>query len=434
MPMCKQYKSGARLLWLVVGIGCLAACANKAPLEYSPDEQVFEIADASRETLSKNEIERSSQFAQQNPVYAKITRLILENNPPASLFDLARIDLERQAFGKSLYPTLTPSGRVSSDGTPLLEVGARQVIYSNGRFRAGAQSLRADEVAALARYQIEVNTASADGLGHYIDIAFNNRLITLSSVMIGRYQSLAEQSQKRIRGGVGDESELASFQLKLLEERAELNEGQAMRGRAQASLSRLTGGEVFSASPPRIKLPLEAVGEPPQVLRALARREQAVSTLQVAQARRRPELALEARSGIDISSGDLTSDVGLVVGVELPIRFGDDLTLAANRVAIDASAASVASSRRNVDARLAELTTDITGAQRRLFDLNDLVNFTGGQLDTFQDRFLSGAISIEEALSLLGTYKRTRFSVIETQTVILRSQIEIAQIRGYLSQ
>ena len=371
------------------------------------------------------------RFFDKNPLLEDIAIRVLTTTPPSGVHDVSAARLRSKALKQTLYPQLLPSLALNEDGEAVARLGVSQIIFSNGQFKADKELLKAVEVEALASYLIEANERVAEAIDAYLDIHLFTQQAEVSKSLEGRYRRLVSQAEQRVSGGVAHGNEASSFQLRLLESRSDFQESINNKILAETQLAELTNGVDAPGFPPPIQL-VDASSMPPEIVLSIAENGLAQGSLDVERARRRPSISIEAGANVDTLTGDFEEDASIGVGVSVPLRLRNNYDIEAAIADVEASEAALANSREDVETRLVQLYESIERNRARITPLTDLVHFSKKRVDEFDEQFLSGALSLEEAISILETYSRSKFSLIEAKNNIMRDQLEIAQINGLL--
>ncbi|MGI9394080.1 MAG: TolC family protein, partial [Boseongicola sp.] len=94
--------------------------------------------------------------------------------------------------------------------------------------------------------------------------------------------------------------------------------------------------------------------------------------------------------------------------------------------------ADLQTTRQDIKRRADQLRASIQRDAQRLVTLRDLVASAETRLSKFEEQFLSGTVSIEEAVSILETYHRSRDQLAEAQNDLMKAKVEIARTNGQL--
>jgi outer membrane protein TolC len=408
----------------------LAACSSETGPAFSVPERAAQQISTELEDGGL-QVTPDGGFLNANPTYRAVATSILTTNPggDAKLIEAAR--LQSQALDQTLLPQFRPTASVNQDGDPVARLGVTQIVFSNGQFQAEKGALRAGEIEAIATYLVSSNQRVADGITAYLEVDFFSRLTETARDLEMRFQTLVDQAERRVSGGVGDETEIATFRLKLLEAQSDIQTNRANRALAEARLRDLTAGLDLPATPPAMQtVPPRA--EPPEVVLLLAEVAAAESDLALERARRRPALSLEAFSETNLSTGTTDDGLSLGVGVSMPLGLKNGLEIDAAEARLTALEAELATTRADLAREVAQLRARIDSETARLAVLTRLVTAARERTDDFEAQFLSGTVSLEEAVSVLDTYRRSQDQLTEARNEVLKAQLDIARIFGQL--
>lgn len=408
----------------------LAACSGDDGIENSQAEKAAIPLLQEQEDGSLT-VSPDGAFLYENHTYRAIASRILQTRPVggASIVEAAR--LRSRALEQTQYPQFRPTASLNQDGDPVARFGVSQIIFSNGQFQAEKGSLRAEEIRALAEYLISANQRVADGITVYFEVEHFEQLAQTAKELESRYRVLVDQAERRVTGGVGDETEIATFKLKLLEAKSDVQTNQLNGQLAEAELRDLTADFPLPATPPLLQAVAPSF-EPPEVVLLLAQIASAESEVELERSRRRPSVSLEAFSESNLNTGQSDDGLSLSVGVSVPLGIRNDLEIEAAKATKDALEADLKAAQSDVARRATQLRARVRSETTRLDTLRDLVAAAKKRLDNFDEQFLSGSVSIEEAVSVLETYRRSRDQLTDARNEILKAELELARTYGQL--
>lgn len=411
---------------------CLAACTDQSETVESSEAEIAFKSLSSEGSDGSVTVSPDGSFMAQNTTYRGIAETVLTTTSAAHTLRLDAARLRSRALEATLFPQLTPTVSVNQDGDALGGVQLTQLIYSNGQFQADRDVLRAQEIEALAQYLIDANEVVSEAINAFLDAHYYQQLAKVSLGLEETYRKFVGQAKRRVSGGVGDDTEIATFELKLLEARTEFQEFQASRAQALSEFASLTGGEGQAGVPPEIK-PAAPTFETPAVVLAMAQMESSRAELDVERARRRPTISLTAGLTQNLSNGDFDDDIRLRTGLDVPIGVrGNRLDLEASQADFAAASVALQQARSDAVSDRAELEATIRREREQIPTLLELVRVAEDQVEKFDAQFLSGSVSIEEAVSVMETMKRSKTNLADARHTILTSQIEIARLNGQL--
>ena len=409
----------------------LSACSGSSdqesvsPAEIAAEQMIQESEDG---TVA---ITPDGDFLAANASYHQFAKRVLETSPLAGPSAVQAARLNSKALDQTLYPQFTPRASVNQDGNPVARLGISQIIYSNGKFQADKQTLRASEIEALGSYLVDANQRVADALLSYAEIDFHRQLAGVAAQLDAKYTGLVGQALRRVNGGVGDQSEVETFQLKQLEAQSDFQDSRANQLQAEAETAALTANLSMPARPPRLTS-VPSKSAPPEMVLLYARADAARGKIASERAKRRPSLSLEAFSERDFRTGTTDDGLSLGVGVSVPLGVRNDLEIQAAEAELAGVDAELITSRRDIDRRLAQLRSSIQRDTQQIGVLSELVAAAEARVESFEEKFLSGTVSLEEAVSVLETYKRSKTNLVQTRNDIFAAQVEIARTNGQL--
>ena len=295
--------------WVI--IVALAGCSAKQ------QDHVTSPAEAAAIQLIREEDDGSvvvtpdGAFLERNPTYKTFAARVLSTNPTGGQFSVEAARLSSKALDQTLYPQFRPTVSVDENGDPLGRVGITQIIFSNGQFQAEKGVLRAGEIEAVAEYLISANQRVADGMSDYLEIDYYRQLARTAEQLEAKYAVWVDQAERRVAGGVGDETEIATFKLKLLEAQAD---AQVNRANQQLAASRvrgdLTAGLALPSTPPKLQS-IAPSYEAPEVVLLLAQMAAAESQIDLERSRRRPSLSIDAFTERNLATGGSDDGISL---------------------------------------------------------------------------------------------------------------------------
>jgi outer membrane protein TolC len=409
----------------------LSACAGAKDRESVSPAEVASKPLLQEDAEGALKITPDGVFLASNPAYGPFARRVLETSPLSGPSSVRAARLSSQALDQTLLPQFTPTASINEDGNPVGRIGISQIIYSNGQFQAEKQTLRAGEIEALAGYLIEANQRVADALLIYAEIDFHRQMAGITGKLEAEYAELTAQAERRVSGGVGDQTEVETFKLKLLEARSDTQESRANQRLAEAELADLTAGLAMPTQPPVLRS-VSATSEPPELILLYAQSDATQGSIASERARRRPSFSLEAFTERDFETGDTDDGVSIGIGVSVPLSLRNDLEIKAAEAELDGIEAEIVTTRQDIQRRIVQFQASIQRDVGLIEILSDLVNLAEARVDSFEEKFLSGAVSLEEAVSVLETYQRSKADLVQARDDIFSARVEIARTYGQL--
>ncbi len=395
-----------------------------------------EIETAANSILIENDdgsvaVSPDGQFLRQNGIYLSFANQVLKENPNGSARLIEAARLNSQAFDQTRYPQISPSVLLNEEGQPLARIGVSQILFSNGQFQAEKNSLRAGEIEALASYLIQANQMVADAFNLYFDAERHERIARAAQLLEAKFAELETQSMHRVTGGVGDNTEVATFSLRKLSARSDFLDNQARQKQAFDKLAKLTASYILPAKPPSLK-PVKPSSEAPEVVLLMAQAAAAQSQVDLQRARRRPSFSVETFVDQNLASGESNNGATIGAGLSVPLGFRNQLGVEAAQVGLEAIAADLDAKRSDLALEISDLRNSIARVRAQIPTLKELAKVSKERTIGFEDQFLSGAVSIEEAVSVLETFNRAQTDLIEAEIEVLRTEVEIARLQGQL--
>jgi len=111
-----------------------------------------------------------------------------------------------------------------------------QILFSNGRLKAGKLTLNAQEAGALAQYRLEENENVARALTTYLDCVRYKKTIEAANELIEFYERFGQMAEARVQGGVANRTEVRLFELKRAQAQSQRDEALSELRRAETEL------------------------------------------------------------------------------------------------------------------------------------------------------------------------------------------------------
>lgn len=240
----------------------------------------------------------------------------------------------RAAEGR-LWPSLSVEGDLH-DGTPSayaagdarLQFVADQVIYDGGALRAGVRSLRAQARSAHARYRVAQKDLDLAVRSRFSELLMIQDELAIRREGIARLQTYLTGVQARQAAGQGVAGDVLRTRARLGAEQANVTDTERRLADARLELNDLLGRDpaaplALAPLPPPTPPPTDSIGlwtDVPDVHQAVADYDAAVAAVGIAQAGRRPALALSANAGAQPLLGGTTSGAVLNTGSGLGLE------------------------------------------------------------------------------------------------------------------
>jgi len=383
------------------------------------------------------------EFYQRNRIYDTIARSLSEQSPLASKASLEGQKLLGEGYNQNRLPQVSPTSSVDDDGDLIGRLIVEQVIFDNGRFKAGKKLLTADESRAFSDYLIEANEDIATGIDVYLRAVRLQRLLSASEKLALKYDDLHKIAIDRVSGGVGKRSESSLFEIRKLQTHAQSASVRAELQSAKTQLQTLTGKDSFSFVPQRFNFgpSREALAQDifetaPAILRVKADVESRLAELEQAKANRLPALSfrgsLGAGTGLGLGADDQVNDARLGLSVSQPLYWGKNLNTEAILKNIEAEELRVKRAKRDAKVEMAALDQQINALDGQLPNQQTLIDLAEKRADNFKTDFRAGAATMVEAISLLETLKTLQTQYIDMEHERLSAELQFARILGVL--
>ena len=408
-----------KLKFLIAFLG-LSACAN---VQSAVEPPLVPLAEAVLSTEKSSQPETFFVPAQPDP-YAKI----LSSNYDELSFgfdnNLRSLEISRLSGRQSRLPQIRPGAQASANGNLEIGVEVRQLLFDGGVSRAQYQS---DDHAAVLR-QVELlqdlNRQSSQEISVFLSYQQNLETEVLLTRLSRHIEGLLNLAETRVKGGVGTESDVSLFALRLYEIETD---AKIARANAQADLAALNT-EVKQTEP--VEFTFRKSHLPLSVVAAIADLQNARSSLNLAKKERNPQLVLDGRAGLDPLTGLPTSNVGLAVETET-ISIGGN-------VAVKRAEEEVRLAEHNLEreVRLAEReTTRLRGRldalKAQLEQTKQLSERAHNRFASFSSQFQAGTSQLTEAAGLVQTMRSSLESVTVLKFEILNLQRQLAEQGGH---
>lgn len=344
---------------------------------------------------------------------------------------IAAARFQSDAHEKSLFPTLSPSLSINQEGAPVASLNLNQLIFSNGQFRSQKDQFKAKELETIGDFLIGANQDVFDVLVSVYDHSLYSEQIGIYADVSRSLSGFKKQAKTRALGGVADKTEFASFQLKSFEVEADLQSASMMKLTAQQKFHRDTGGLKIPAKLP-ILTSVDWALDPPDVLLAKAKHEVARATQDLETSRSKPKVSANFGQSIDLSTGQVSDDFSIGVGIDMPLGFGSNAQRRSSASRAEAAAQNLVFTREDVQTEIQQLTLSAKSRENQLPTLTRIRLASEQKLEEFSTLFLNGTVAIDEAVSTIESYKKARLNLAQTQRDIAVDYANIARLRGQL--
>jgi|GEM_PF-3579949 len=387
--------------------------------------------------------EKVQSFYNNNKAYEAIARAIITQTPSASAASLEGQKLLGRAYNQNRLPQVSPTASVEDDGDVIGRLIIEQVIFDNGRFKAGKKLFTADEARVFGDYLIETNEDIAQGINVYLRAVRLQSLLSASEKLAVKYDDLHKIALDRVSGGVGKRSESSLFEIRKLQTHAQSDTIRAELKTTRAELQALTGNDNFVLTPRRFNfggsreaLAQEIFETTPTILRTQADVDARIAELEQAKADRLPSLSfrgsLGAGTGLGLGADDQVNDARLGLSVSQPLYWGKNLNTEAILKNIEAEELRVKRVKRDAKVEMASHDQQIKALETQLPNQQTLVNLAEKRAENFKTDFRAGAATMVEAISLLETLKTLQTQYIDMEHDRLNNELQFARILGIL--
>ncbi len=338
--------------------------------------------------------------------------------------NLRTLEISRLSNRQSLLPQLKPGMSARARGVVDLNVSVKQVLYDGGVFKA--QHSSDDHEAVLKQVELlrELNAEASKEIETYLNYKENIEVASLLTGIAEYFQDLVDLAETRVNGGVGSDSEVSLFQLKLSEIRTDARIAEAD---ADADLA-ILGAEI--AEKPVAPFRFHETHLPLTIVEAIAYREFRDSALKLARKETNPQLILEGNAGYDPINGLPSSGVGLTID-SAPIAIGGNVG-----VKFAAQELALAEHKLKMTVKEAERQTErkrarISALQAQHLETESLMMQSKSRFHNFSDQFRAGTANLTEAASLLETMRQSMETKLRLKYRILNLQRELAEEGGH---
>ena len=410
----------------------VTACVQTPTNSMNIDPAAADRILAAHTVESEAVVAADDSFLAVNNTYGDIASRVLSRRPLGSIMTLQAARLNGDAHDRERLPKLTPSASVQEDGDGVVRLQLDQTLYTSGSFQAERRALNAATASATVEHLIAASTRVADTILLYLEATQHAQTADVHESFETRYAQFVSQARRRLDGGIGDRTEMATFELKWLESRLQKERSLADARVARAQVRELTGGLSLPEVPPDITL-VAPRSEALDILQLYAVRAETRAQRDRVRSRQYPTITLEAYAEKNLADGRLNDGVSLGVGVPVALGFRNALDVKAANAELGAVELEIESTRRDLESTLAQINARIARdtSQREL--LKELLAASAARVSGFDREFSSGTVSFAEAVSVLETYKRAQLDLLANDYGVRRDQVELARLSGQLA-
>ncbi len=381
-------------------------------------------------SVSKQDDKSSYKGFHLQGVYSSIVNAALTKESFAEEALLRSSEHALSAHKQELFPQIRPGASVNAEGDTVLQLNVDQVLYDSGHHTAGRKILLSQQSAAKANYRIEQNDRATRAIASYIEYHRIGSIQKITKEIVAIFQRYEKQSQDRIYSGIGDNSESDLFQVKKLQAETDFETLGSEKFAQEQEFKSLTGTPMVLKKPVRLGVMKEFHNSPDLAL-AKAEQEEAVGNLELDDANRKPRISLNGNVGAATDRFDEENmDLRIEVSVNQPLTWGYNHALASSRSDVDASNIRYDKAVRDNRDKVKKLLLELKRAEGSLKRLSKLERAANARVKGFNEQFLAGKASINEAASIIDSYKQIKTNLKETEFRIFVIELEIASISG----
>lgn len=414
--MTKLRTSAPVLLGILAALS-LAACVNSTGNSQPTKNHSNSITPVN--------LPNDALFLGQNPVYADIAYAAMNTSIFPEIHELEALRHKSKGHKRLRLPRISPIAALTSPGEVVARLLFEQVVFDNGRYRAGLAAIEAEEAKVQAEYQIAANDAVSEAIVAYLQADGYDARAALAERSSRLYQRFSKQANERLQGGVGSAPDVALFDLKAAEMKAAALDYNQVARQARQKFELLTGQSFPDVSPPVMQIPFVDISSTPIYIASLAQSDMLLADADRAKAESLPSVVLSA---IVEKDGSVGGEVGL-----------DNWDLLAGSAANDAarsrhqqSLAQAAETLQDVKLRVQELRSKESGSLQSAHNAHRLARMAKSDIGTFEQKLMAGQSQIAEAVSVISSAHRAEMNYISAQESLLTAQLEMARISGLL--
>jgi adhesin transport system outer membrane protein len=359
--------------------------------------------------------------------FDRVATAVLAANSRTAEAELRAARLRAEAQSKNWLPTLGPVVSLTSLGQVLAQLVIDQVLFDNGRRQAERDFAKADVEVAAVTLATDTNDRVYTALSLYILAEEAREKAALHAVALQDMAHFAHIMERRVEGGISDNSDLNILRQKLAEIRSA---EAASRETAAASLAELNAMSVqrLDGVTGLAPVPVNATGvRALAVMQAEAEKERSVAGAKAERAGQLPSLGAQA---IISKTG---TDAGLTVQSETPLGFGTPAALRAITAATEAAGRRVAQAQEDSNRALARLMQEAAALDRQTAEAAGLTQQAKTNLDLFQAQYDAGQRQVMDVVGVYETYARAAQSEATLKYRAALIRLEMARDLGLLA-
>lgn len=382
--------------------------------------------------VEKSDEPEIQQVAQLPGIYVQIVNAALTKDSFSEEATLRSREHALAAHQQGLLPQVRPGASVNSEGDTVLSVNVEQILYDSGHYVAGKKVLEGQQSAANANFRIEQNERSTKAIAAYIEYHRLTAIQKTSKEIVSIFKRYERQSRQRIDNGIGDSSESDLFQVKKLQAETDFERLESERFAVEQEYKSLTGNPVIQKTPVRLGV-INKIDNSPSLALAKAERDEARGNLELDVANRKPRISLVGNVGSASDTFDEEDmDIRVAVSVNQPLNWGFNHALASSQSTLEAGNIKYDKTLRDNRDKVKKLLLELRRAEGSKKRLRKLSKSANSRVNRFNEQFLAGKSSINEAASIIDSYKQIKNNLTETEYRIFAIELEIASISGLI--
>ncbi len=356
--------------------------------------------------------------------YDLVVTSVLAANARAAEAELRAARLRAEAASKNWLPTIGPRVSLNSLGDVISQIVVDQVIFDNGRKKGERAFAKADvEVAAVALSE-DTNDRAATALDLYLTAAEGREAVALHRATLTEMEHFEWIMQRRVEGGVSDQSDLLVLRQKLSEIRAAIRAAGEAEKTALAELNAMSIqrlNDVRGAG--QISVSAQA-GEHLGVTRAKAEKDRAIAAAKIDRADQLPGATLTAALGDG-------NGIGANVGGQLGL--GTGARLQSIEATKEAASRQVAQANEDANRALKKLESEIAALNRQASEARELTEQARINLELFQRQYDAGQRQVMDVVGVYETFAARHESEVGLKYRAIRQAVELARVQGALA-
>ncbi|CUH78777.1 TolC family protein [Tropicibacter naphthalenivorans] len=359
--------------------------------------------------------------------YSRVADAVIASDSRVAEAELRVAQLRAEAAQSNWMPRIGPRISLNSLGDFVAELVINQVLFDNGRKKAERDLAKANvEIAAVTLVE-DGNERVYDALSLYIRAEENRDLSAHLNSALKEMAHFEWVMQERVNGGVSDMSDLNVLRQKLSSMRARSGEAQEATTTAMAELNAMSARKLDELRGIG-GLKETSAGEPLGVIRASAKREQAIAEAKIARASNLPGLAANGAVGAGGLSG------GLEVTTDSLFSLGTMAEFEAIEATKESATRRVAEAREVAERQVQAQSNRLVAFRRQAAEASTLTAQAKQNLDLFRAQYEGGQRQVMDVVGVYETYAAALETEIQLKYKAARAELELARLRGALAE